>query len=409
MRPWLLVLVACNSSSGTPSASKQFVGDVPVGVWVGIDADTIYDPNHFHDEMRVRAFAFWPDGRFNKRLPSMGLADFDQAAYERELGTNPSIGGEPGTYKRDGDGWTLTYKWGHETKMKYVNDRLETEKARLYRAKDINGAVLDGTYTWYSDPEDPLLARPGCQPLVTFTKDGAFEDRGGFDVPCKTSGPTAPGSGTYELRDYSIVMHYKDGRTVKHVITPVVNGDLHKDNSRAIIAYQVWSRRTGAIAAAEPASAPTTPPPTVTNSNETVFDAVAFATPAGTVQRGGSTITFTDASGDQLQCMTVVFAGVASTGDPKRDFAADWKDVMLNGRTADASPSPDAAQTPSGLVFTVGGSMTTEASNGTRVYRALFVFEVGGNRVDVMLIAPTEAGLANCHVDDLVKSMKKSR
>jgi hypothetical protein len=50
--------------------------------------------------------------------------------------------------------------------------------------------------------------------------------------------------------------------------------------------------------------------------------------------------------------------------------------------------------------------MTTEASNRTRVYRALFVFEVGSKRVDVMVIAPTEAALASCHVEDLIKSMR---
>lgn len=78
---------------------------------------------------------------------------------------------------------------------------------------------------------------------------------------------------------------------------------------------------------------------------------------------------------------------------------------MVNGRTADASPSPQQGQSPRGLVFTAGGSMTTESS-GTRVYRALFVFEVGGRRVSVMVVAPTEAQLAGCHLDQLMATIR---
>lgn len=399
----IALVVACNSASS--AKSSQFSGDVPAGVWLGTDVVTSYEPNNFHQALNVKGFAFWADGNFNKGLPASGFADFDQAQYQRELAGNPSLGGDPGTYKRDGDTWSLTYKRGHQAILKRVGDHLETEKAQLFPAKDVTGAVLDGAYTWYTDPEDPSLAEPGCKPVVLFTRSGTFDDRGGFATPCQTSGPDAPGTGTYELRDYSIVMHYRDGRTVRHLITPVVNGDLQKDNSRAFIMYRVWQRRNSTIAAAQPPAAPAAPAPAVT-STDTSFDAVAFATPPGTAQRGGSTITFTDAAGDQLRCMTVVFAGIASTGDPKRDFTADWHDVMLNGRTADSSPAPDAARTPSGLVFTVGGSMTTEASNGTRVYRVLMVFEVGGKRVDVMVIAPTQAGLAACRVDDLLQSIR---
>jgi hypothetical protein len=56
-------------------------------------------------------------------------------------------------------------------------------------------------------------------------------------------------------------------------------------------------------------------------------------------------------------------------------------------------------------VFTAGGSMTTEPS-GVRVYRALLVFEVGGRRVSVLLVAPTEDGLASCHLEELLRTIK---
>lgn len=411
MRRLLLVLslAACGKSSGSTGATKGgakwYDADAPVGVWVGTDIGTDYDPNNFHQHMKLQGYAFWPDGHLTRSLPASGFADFDRDEWERGIGTNASLGGEPGTYARDGGTWTIKYTGGREVAMKLVEDHLETEKARVFRAKDVTGATLDGTYTWYTNAEDESLAGLGCKPVVAFTADGHFDDRGGFATPCTSSGPDAPGTGTYELRDFSLVMHYSDGRTVRHLITPVVNGDLRADNSRALIMYRVWARRSAPIAAAEPPAPMQTAPPAA-SSDDTTFDGVVFATPPGQVQRSSSTITFTEATNDQLQCMTIVYAGVASTGDAKRDFAADWKDVMLNGRTADASPAPDAAQSPHGLVFTVAGSMTTETSNHVRVYRALFVFEVDGRRVDAMLIAPTEAGLAQCNLQELIKSIR---
>ena len=169
-------------------------------------------PGVFAHELQVQGFVVWPDGHLSLGLPWAGLADFDRGAWERDVATNASLGGTPGTYKRDGDGWRITYTSGRETKLAYVGDQLETERAKLPRAKDVTGATLDGSYTWWSNAEDALLAAPGCQPLVTFTRDGRFDDRGGFAQPCTSApDPNAPGTGTYEIRDFSLVLHYADG------------------------------------------------------------------------------------------------------------------------------------------------------------------------------------------------------
>jgi hypothetical protein len=404
--PFALV-VACGSpsTSSSPKGSKWYDADAPVGVWIGTNVAAHYDEGNFSQGLAIEGFALWPDGHLTRGLPWAGFADFDRAAWERDVGTDRSLGGDPGTYKRDGDGWTITYAGGRQAALKHVADRLETEHAKLSRAKDVTGATLDGVYTWWTDADDASLAGPGCQPLVAFTRDGHFDDRGGFSQPCQTSGPDAPGTGTYEIRDFSLVLHYGDGRTTKHLITAVVDADLHADNSRALVMGRAWKRRAAALAPAPaPAVAPA-PAPTAKTPETTTFDAVAFATPPGQVQRTSSTIMFTEAPGDRLQCMTIVYAGIAGTGDPKRDFATDWKDVMLNGRSADASPVPEQGRNPHGLAFTAGGSMTTETGNGTRVYRALFVFEVGGRRVDVMMIAPSEVELSRCHVDTLLETI----
>ncbi|NVB77943.1 MAG: hypothetical protein HOV81_06065 [Kofleriaceae bacterium] len=358
-------------------------------------------PGEFAHELTIQGFAVWPDGHLSLGLPWAGLADFDRGAWERGVATDASLGGTPGTYKRDGDGWRITYTGGREARLAYVGDQLETEHAKLPRAKDVTGATLDGLYTWWTNAEDSSLAAPGCQPLVAFTRDGHFEDQGGFAQPCTSApDPNAPGGGTYEIRDFSLVLHYADGRTVKHLITAPVNTDLHTDNSRALIMGRAWKRRAAPIA--QPPSPVATPSSVAA---DTTYDVVAFATPPGQAHRNKDSIAFTDANGDQLLCMTAVFAGVPSSGDPNRDFAADWSDIVLAGRTADSTPSPQQGTSPHGLVFTAGGSMTTESS-GVRVYRALFVFEVGGRRVSVMLVAPTEDQLARCQLDDLLRTIR---
>lgn len=426
----LLVLVACKSedSSSKPSASSSksaaastskskssswYDGEPPVGVWTGVgEFLKITGPYDSAKELRLQSFVAWPDGHLSLAIPWSGLADFDRAAWERDVASNASLGGLPGTYKPAGDGWHVTYNSGHEAELTFTDKHLKIEHAKMSRATDVTGATLDGLYTHWTDPEHPLLAGPGCQPLVRFTPDGHFEDRGGFAVPCVAPpAPDAPGVGTYEIRDFSLVLHYSDGRTVKHLITAPVDGDLRRDSSRAIIMGRVWQRRTSPIAEgapvtqapAQPPAQPTTPVATSTGDT-TTYDVVAFATPPGQAKRNNTSISFTETTGDQLVCMTAVFASVPSAGDPARDFAADWKDIVLNGRTADATPSPQQGRSPHGLVFTAGGSMTTESS-GTRVYRALVVVEVGNRRTSVMIVAPSEDQLARCHLDTLLETI----
>jgi len=277
----LLAVVACKSeeSSSKTSSSKTssaktsapaatwYDGEVPVGVWTGTDEFLrVTGPYTTRKELGLQTLVVWPDGHLSLAIPWSGLADFDRATWERDVARNASLGGLPGTYTPAGDGWHVTYNGGHEAELTFTGKHLKIEHAKMSRATDVTGATLDGLYTHWTEPENPLLATPGCQPLVRFTSDGHFEDRGGFAVPCQTApAPDAPGVGTYEIRDFSLVLHYDDGRTVKHLITAPIDSDLRRDNSRAIIMGRVWQRRTSPVASScemvsacvpEPASGP---------------------------------------------------------------------------------------------------------------------------------------------------------
>jgi len=417
--PWGAGKSTAPAAAANDSKKTWYGTDAPVGVWLGMEerATTTVGLSgtfYFGTGLALATYVVWPDGHMSQGMPTGGLADFDRDAWEHDDANTLQLGGRPGTWKTDGDGWVVTYtRGGPPVAMSYSGDELHIGKAKLKRAADVTGAKLDGAYTYFSNPEDPSLGGPGCQHLVIFTTDGTFDNRGGLALTCPAGAndPGRAGKGTYEVRDYSLLLHYDDGRIARKKLLARQNGDLKKDSSAMVLADQVWQRRTGPIADAAQAAANavegTSQPPTtvVRGGTTTTFDAVAFGTPPGKMEQGKSAVTFTATDGDAF-CMTSVFTGMPSTGKPAVDFAEEWKDVILAQRTADDTPSPQQGQTSSGLVFTAGGSMTTDTANRVRVYRALFVLEVGNRRVSVMFIAPTEAQLSGCKLDEFLETVR---
>jgi hypothetical protein len=82
----------------------------------------------------------------------------------------------------------------------------------FYRLNSVDGATFNGTYV--------LGEVNGKIPTITFSHDGRFTDDGALKVlyheyiEC-INPATAPGSGTYEVKDYSVTFTYTDGRRIK--------------------------------------------------------------------------------------------------------------------------------------------------------------------------------------------------
>ncbi|MDQ6788106.1 MAG: hypothetical protein M3033_14980 [Acidobacteriota bacterium] len=76
----------------------------------------------------------------------------------------------------------------------------------------VDGAVFNGTYA--------LSESNGKIPSITFTSNGRFTDHGALKVlyheyvDCLNPAATE-GSGTYEVKDYSMIFNYSDGRKIK--------------------------------------------------------------------------------------------------------------------------------------------------------------------------------------------------
>ena len=101
----------------------------------------------------------------------------------------------------------------------------------------VDGARFDGTYTMSS--KTFLGNETGITPLLSFTADGKFTDNGALKILCHSyvdcvNPANAPGSGTYEVKDYSLIFNYTDGRKIKIAF---LGSDYDKSNKSPTTLY----------------------------------------------------------------------------------------------------------------------------------------------------------------------------
>jgi len=181
-------------------------GDGIVGLWVGIS-------------LRVSGTgrATW-DGSY-AAFYSNGLALFSS-----RLPTNSFQPMNPYHQAEESPRWwgTWTFADGRGVlKMPYGEIPLEAKAADLVlttmktphtyqRIAPVDGARLDGTWTMSANPGDKI-------PKITFREDGTFSDDGALKVLehhlYRLYGIAAkPGDGTYEVKNFTMLFHYADGR-----------------------------------------------------------------------------------------------------------------------------------------------------------------------------------------------------
>ena len=162
---------------------------------------------------------FYADGSFRFQLPRDGLYGFSRANDKaNNQGNNIwgsfSFNGNTGTWKYDAahasSSITLESDGGIDLGSSYN---------KFYRCNSVDNYKLDGSYTSYSNPSDPDLKKTGKKPVIHFKSDGTFTDDGLFSMAgylqgiAETDEQCAPGSGAYEMRDFTLLLRYSDGRT----------------------------------------------------------------------------------------------------------------------------------------------------------------------------------------------------
>jgi hypothetical protein len=194
--------------NGTPLKSGSANGNGIVGVWTGVSQSTGTTVG-----LRLEAFSpiFLNNGQvyYGEKFPTLGLD-----------GLNTRI--PPELYPRNWGTYTFSGGKGF-MKLPYAEYPIKMQGNKLIIFKDstdwafsplnsVDGATFNGTYA--------LGAVNGRIPSITFSSDGRFTDNGALKVlhhdliDCANPA-NLPGSGTYAVRDFSVIFSYSDGRKVK--------------------------------------------------------------------------------------------------------------------------------------------------------------------------------------------------
>ncbi|MBZ5528437.1 MAG: hypothetical protein LAN71_11125 [Acidobacteriia bacterium] len=202
--------------SNDASPNPALRGDGVVGVWMGMTNSGLnynvlshqyeYSPAMLKPKFQV----FFGNGVYFSELPDGGLFNLNLAGKKR-----PSV--PSGTYHASGNTVSLS---GESSKFKILDSnriQYDFNNSTLFRAPSVDGLRLDGT--WGINESIAMPANDKSIAFaVKFSPDGRFVDHGMFvsDLSNPYRSPAdAPGSGTYQIRDFSLILSYSDSRVIQ--------------------------------------------------------------------------------------------------------------------------------------------------------------------------------------------------
>jgi hypothetical protein len=192
-------------------------GNVFVGVWQGLSMSVGFaKPGaELGAELKVKQLILFSNGQayFGKYFPLEGLEGINTLIKAEN---NPR---DWGSYSLNSGRGLLKLPYG-EIPMRVENDKLviTTNKTDhgFIRLNDVDYVKFSGTYV--------MQEWNGIIPTVTFTTDGKFTDKGAIRIlyheyiDCLNAALT-PGSGTYAVKNHSVIFNYSDGRKIKIAFT----------------------------------------------------------------------------------------------------------------------------------------------------------------------------------------------
>ncbi len=194
-------------------------GDEITGVWQGIAMSVgVSKPGAgLGAELKGKQLIFFSNGQafFGDNFPMEGLDEINtwvMAENNRR---------DWGTYTFSNGSGVLKLPYA-EIPLKMGNGQLviTTNKTdhNFIKLNAVDGARFNGAYALSS--KTFLGEETGKTPLIHFTADGQFTDNGALKIldheiiDCINTAKD-PGSGTYEVKNYSVLFNYTDGRKIK--------------------------------------------------------------------------------------------------------------------------------------------------------------------------------------------------
>ncbi len=216
-------VLATQSKPGT--GSPLLKGNNLAGVWMGfqtggfgfgkVSHDYVnnkdnYGTRYEMDKVVTKTCVFLSNGTYYDKLPYEGMHQFNMNDPKHDEGGTYSLSNGMVTAK-------LTHYPSTDRlwSFKPPGDLKYGGKFQYVRCKSVDGFRLAGTFI----PADPTSVMYYNSlkvqvPSITFALDGTFRDDNlvgdyGRDPE------DAPGAGTYEMLDFSLILHYSDGRIIK--------------------------------------------------------------------------------------------------------------------------------------------------------------------------------------------------
>ncbi len=224
-------------------------GAAPVGVWVGMKATGGLEMNAATGRLEMQAGTvklrwrtFLSDGSSYEDLPTEGFLRLDPGAARKDPQNGPfwgawTLSGSKVT-ARQPSGRVQEYHLDGEA---LAEDPKSTGSAKYRRARGVDGLRLEGTWSsWQGWQDSQASPKWTSAPVIRLTRDGRFADRG-ILMDSVTEPLTArnagqhPGQGTYEIRAFTLVLRYQDGREVHRTFTPAMSKDAAADDSVVFI------------------------------------------------------------------------------------------------------------------------------------------------------------------------------
>ncbi len=207
-----LILLSCSKATDTQNNTSNNIE----GIWM------VYRNNFPNTTMDFYKMVFYKNGISSEWVPKTGLDNYDPNSEPDKNTQRYSFNGTSGSNKSGPD---LQYE--DELLLKSTNE-LKIGSYVYMRCASVNNKKLNASYTSYGDPKDPTLqSLPyGQKPVITFNSDGTFLDEGLFNTAYILDPQPAPGSGTYEIKNFSIIMKYSDNRIRKCSIHGIFSKDI---------------------------------------------------------------------------------------------------------------------------------------------------------------------------------------
>jgi hypothetical protein len=196
-------------------------------------------------EPQARWYTFFEDGQIFEDIPRAGFAGFSREAskadsHQRDYWGTYTFNGNAGSISKPG----VRYP---EVLLGEGAGKLKIDSNHFYLCRSVDGLRLNGAWTSMANPNDPDLDRwpVGQRPVFRFSSDGTFTDEGVFATFLKLGDPRqdAAGNGTYEIRDFTLIMRFTDGRVKQLAMTGMLGGDPAASNDMLFISRSAFRKR----------------------------------------------------------------------------------------------------------------------------------------------------------------------